>query len=430
MSNSPIGRLARRIRSVLGADDSLGRPWRTSASEKSTPGTSLPEDYDQAFNALQRKLPSLKAEAERSRQVAGRKFLDLADSPPGRQEAIIRDSSPSSLVALAARLLEQSYDDRFTNVRRSLELARLAHRSVCAAAESNYLSECSYSDLEAEALLHLGNALRLNASTAEAERTFNEAERLLRRGTRDRHLEAMLFSFRGSLLLRQRRLADAAQMFDGEIEIRRSLDDPGRLGIALIDRGAVACHAVNLEEATRFLREGALIAGDDRIRLLAMTNLAEALARDGRGLEAWRATCTAEAVAGVLQTEDFSSWITWCKGLAYHALGRLPDAHRELESALESLVADDRPSSVATLSIDLSCVLAALGRFEEMRPLISSAYRIFSSEQIDQRVLQTLIVLREAIDRRKLNAGFAKKVATFVARSRYDCNLRLEHPQP
>ncbi len=410
-----LSRLARR----LGSTRSLG-PAQKPVHEPE------PSDYDGVFKALVQRLPTLVAEVERNKDLAERRYADLVDGPPGRRDTVIENSRPSTLVAFTSRLTQESFAERFGDVERSLKLARVAVRTAEAASTSDYLSAQSHSDLHAEALLYLGNALRLNSDTDGAQKAFEQAEALLDQGTGDRSLRANLYSFRASLFMRLRLLDQSARLLDKEIALRRLLGDPRRVGVALTDRGIVACQLGPLTEACRYLRKGTLLAEDQQLALIALISLSEALARRGRGLDAWTVLCRAEAVAVLTGPGSLKLNLRWAKGLAYQALGEHREAEKCLRKVQESLAGDHRRFLAATASLDLACVLVCRKRFSEVKQLAAQAASLLAAEKIGARVLEATLLLRTAAEAESASERLAAKVANFVARSRYDREVRFE----
>lgn len=408
----------------------LARLARRLGSRRNKEGGPSKAAYDRVFASFLKRLPSLAAEVERNKQLAEKRYSELAEGPEARRALVIASSRPATLVAFTYRLIQHSFAERFRDVGRSLHLARLACRTAEAIGGSEYLSQHSTADLNAEALLHLANALRLNSDTLGCEQTLDRAEKMLQIGTGDRFLRADLHSFRASLRVRQRRIAEAGAELDREIAVRRLLDDERRVGVALTDRGIIACHAGDLDAACEFLRQGTQLAQDDNLAQVALINLAEALARKGKGPDAWTVLCRTETIHALAGNNDLTPQIRWTKGLAYLALDEFGAAESELREVRGILVEAGRSHFTGSVSVDLACALAAQGKYREIQQLASEAHQLFAAEGLDQHVLESLTLLRKAADAECLTADFAAKVATFVARSRYDRNLRFEHQLP
>ncbi len=414
--------------------ESLLRLLRTKLSSEDlvllegTPRSESESSYDSVLQKVSGRLRALESEAVRNRARVESRYRNLLeDHPAPRRSLLLRNSSPSLLVALTYSLMEQSFGLRFSDADKALGLAELALEAAQLVADSDYFSAEAAADLEAEARIYLGNARRINADLPGAGREFSKASSLLDRGTRDRHLRAELLDLHALLLHDQGRTSEAARMLDREIAIRRLLGDEEKLGCALINRGLMSSWIEPLDTACRFLREGVELVRDPETMLLALFPLAEALAREGQGVKAWNAICQTNSVLLLLNArEQFQVRFRWVRGLALRTLAQLPEAEQELLSVKRQLAAEGRHFLEALVSLDLACVYAAQGRFHELKKLVAIAYSVFDSEQVGQEALVALLMLRQAADAEQLTEALAVRVANFLARYQHNRSLRFE----
>lgn len=409
--------LRRRLLGVLAAAQ-RAIPWSARKQQH--------EEYDAAIDAVARRIPVLSEEVRRNKERVRLKLGSIVDAPLARREVLLRNSPPSTLVALAHELMRESFDKRFGDVPRSRQLAELSVEAARASNKDGYLSDASAADLLGEALLYLGNARRLVSDLAGADAAFVEAESVLAAGTRDRVLRADLLDFIGSLRVSQRRSDAAAAAFEQEIRLRRLSPEPDKLGAALINQGVVATHRGDLPLACDSFREGLALVEDQRLFLVAMVPLATAMARAGKGNEALKIIERAEVISVLIDNDEQQPWLDWTKGLAYLALVRARRADYFLERAQVQLADGGRSLSAACAGLDRASALVALGKHDELLLTMSASYKVFAAEGLSERALAAFMILHRAVQKGTASVRLATEVANFIDRSRYDRNIRFE----
>jgi len=288
------------------------------------------------------------------------------------------------------------------------------------------LSPAALCDLQAETRLYLGNAMRLNSRLREAERAYAEARELMECGTSDRGLRADYLSLFAILRAGQGDAPEAAQLFDQEIAIRRLLGDREKLGDAYINRGWIAAWVDPVEDCVGYVQDGVSLVSDPRHMLLGLYVVAERLARDGAGLDAWKVVCAAETVCNLAEMGKVRIQLGWIRGITYRALGQLDDAAAELERVRAAFLADGVAYRAAIVSLDLASVRAAQGRLAEVRELAEEAYAVFKAERLERRALSAFLVLYQAAQAETVSAALARRVADFLVRFQYDRSTKFQ----
>lgn len=394
------------------------------------PPTSAEADYEQAFQRAARSARQLATELERSRKRIDRRYRNLVELPEGRRATLLQNSSPGMLLALAYRLIRQSFAERFGDAHRSHELARLAVEISELVAKTGFLSPESAADLRAEALLCLGNARRIRSDLVGAGRAFARADRFLTKGTGDRTLKAERSAMMGALLSTQGQSEYAVVHFDKEIALRKLVGDQEKLGHALLSRGWVGCWVDGATPAScDFLRRGLELVDDHRMMLLALHALAEALARGGKELDAWKVMWTSGLVLESVHDETLRLRHRWIEGIIYRGVGRLEDAERTLTAVRDGFLERGIALQASLASMDLAGVLAAQGRYRELRRLVCEAHAVFRAERLERRALAAVLMLREAAEAERVSEQLAVAVANFLARFQHNRNLRFERPE-
>lgn len=354
------------------------------------------------------------------------RFKDLLELPEGRRLTVLKSSSPVVLLVLFRKLVEESFEERFGDLERSLVLARVAVEVSETVTSSTYLSPRDGADLLAEAHCYLGNAKRINSDLPGAEESLKRAEVLLQLGTGDRALRAQHLSFLASLRGNQGRCPEMAKLLDREIALRRILGDERKLGTALVERGWVACWIEPIVKACDLIEAGIALVDDDHVILSVLHHLAETLAREGSGEDAMRALVAAAIPLSSVDSERHYIHHRGIRGIAYRALGRLKEAESELRAVRSALRDSDASFYTAIVNLDLACVCAARGKMEEVRRLAGEAYDIFRAEGLEERALSAVILLREAIEAERATEELAAAVTDFLVRFRHDKQLRFE----
>lgn len=333
------------------------------------------------------------------------------------------------LLELARDSIKKSYERRFESPSRSLELARTGLKAAQALAGTSYLSSELQADLEAEALMYLANAKRINSQIVEAGRALKDAARRLDEGTGDRFLKADRLQLEGHLRFSEGSIDQAIELFEREIKLRRALKDREGLGNALINRGVAGTWSDPIIDVCGYFEEGVRLVSDSDCLLVPLIPLAERLARDGQGLQAWKVVCSAETALTIAGSALHRMRLRWAKGLAYRTLGETRSATRQLVVVREHFLEEDRPFLTALVSLDLAATYAAQGRAQEVKDLAEEAYTIFRAEGLETRALTAFLMFRDAALAERLTEELAVRVANFIARHQYDSQLRFEAPE-
>ncbi len=353
------------------------------------------------------------------------RYSDLVDLPAGRRLTILRNSSPVLLLVFFRDLIEQSWADRFGDIRRSLDLAGLAVEVAEVVVSSPFLGGPDSADLLTEAHAFLANAQRINSDVAGAERSLHRAESHLAAGTGDRSLKADVLMLLAFLRATQGRCADSAALFDKELVLRRLLGDEKKLGFALVQRGWIACFLQEPPtEITEYFSAGlSLVPEDHRLAVQALQTFAEYSAREGHSSTAWRMLTLAETPLQNVEGEAYRTDHRWITGLAHRAVREMHQAERLLNDVRQQFIEAGATERLALVSLDLASVYAAQSKFDLARQVAADAYRILKAKGLEEDALVAVLVLREALEAERATEGLAVAVANFLAR--FPCNKAL-----
>ncbi len=335
----------------------------------------------------------------------------LGGLPPG-------DPAGARGWARAERLL--AYVDRFRGHAplRALGAAQLA-AAVAAKLDPEAHPLGQVADLQSRAWMELGNALRLIGDFVAAERALVAAEERWEEGTGDRSLAAELLDRGASLLIDQRRFAEAGKLLDRLIVFRRAAGEPSLVGKALVLQGIAAVYGEDPFGARRlFLAALAELdpKAEGRLILIVLHNLVDCEILLDRFEEARRAQ---EALAPLYRRHGGE--IDRLKrrgqeGKIEAGLGHLDAAEaifRETRAAYER---HGMPNYVASAALDLAAVWVRQGRFVEVYEVADQLIGSWSSMRIGREALAALLLLREAARTEEATTALVRTVAAQVER--------------
>ncbi len=385
------------------------------------------EDYDAV---IRRVAAGFRKHEERFRFARSRlelRYKDLLELPQGRRATILRNSSPVLLLVLFRHLIEESFEERFGDLSRSLKLAAIAVEVAREIAASGYLPFRDSEDVLGEAYTYLGNARRLNSDLAGADRALAQAGRRLAAGTGDREVKAEFSGILAVLRITQGRGVEAARLMDRGLAIRRLLGDAEKLGFALVQRGWIgSLIGEPISQVVHYFQAATPLVNDHKLALQSVHSLAEFLAREGKGIDALESLGAGLLPLAFADSQRLYTQHHWIKGITYRVLGDLERAEKELLDVRAELAASEASYLTAIVSLDLASVYAAQRDFDKARQLAEDAYTIFKAEGLEERALTAVLVLQEAAEAERVTEGLAVAVANFLARFPYNKALRFE----
>ena len=413
----------RRIK--LLADPLLGEePW-TAAEEVAE------ERYEEAIGRVKAAAPSL-VKRWRKETAKLEQALALLDQVPGGLGDVRfpwRQAQSLHGWPLCEALLRKSYELRFSNPKRMLDLAD----SAAGVAEHIRLEKYPWpgfvADLRAKAFAELGNAYRVNDRLSEANAAFQRAEEFLEEGTGDPVLHARMLDLLASLRSAQRRLEETIALLDQVHGLYLEADDPHLAGRALISMGgATRClgyprEAVGMfEKGLRLLkpeRDAQLIAIAQQGLLDALTDAGEyRLARRRLFQSNLREAFAAEPL-NLLK-------LRWVEGKIHAGLGRPARAERAFCGVRLEFLRLGQVYDASLAGLDLSALLLRQGRVAEVRELAEEMHAIFEDLGIELEAARALQFVREACRLQVVTVSMIERVRTFLERLPWQPGLRFE----
>ncbi|HXU32919.1 MAG TPA: hypothetical protein VN851_20295, partial [Thermoanaerobaculia bacterium] len=251
-----------------------------------------PECYEFPVRYALRAARASFARLERERDTAAREVSAVLEGDLFRLQALSpREAAGVRGWARAEALLESVERFRTESPARALEVARLAV-GVSARLDVEAHPDGQVADLQCRAHAELANAQRLIGDLVAAELSMAVAQERCEEGTGDPGLAADLIDLGASLRIDQRRFAEAVEMLDRLIPLRRALGQPSQVGKALVLQGIAEVYGEDPAVA-RVRFQAALEeldpAVDGRMVLIALHNLVDCEIELDRFEEARRA---------------------------------------------------------------------------------------------------------------------------------------------
>jgi hypothetical protein len=92
----------------------------------------------------------------------------------------------------------------------------------------------------------------------------------------------------------------------------------------------------------------------------------------------------------------------------------------------EAFVTEGIGYDAALVSLELAILLAEEGRAAELRDLADEMLPIFQTQDVHREALAALTLFRQAAAREEASPDLVRRINHFLARARYDPELKLE----
>jgi tetratricopeptide (TPR) repeat protein len=383
--------------------------------------------YREAFARSWQEIERREAELTLERQAAPELLRELLAQAPADQGEKVAQDARLQTWSLCERLLDLSRDWGFHSPARALEVAALGV-GVAMRLNPAVYGESRVNDLLARAWVTQGNAQRIQSNFQDAEKSFTQAERLLKQGTGDPLEKAHLLLHRASFLGGQQRFGEAFRLLDRVTSIARRCEDPQLQGRAMITRGFLLGIARDPEAAIRYLKEGIRRLDptyDLRLLVAAYHNLTLYLTESGKYHEALELLDGARPLYHQLGDPMSLIRLRWLEGKIAIALGLLPEAEELLKGVRKDLIERELGFDTALLSLDLADIYARQNRGAEMRRLAEEMIPIFRSRDVHREALAALLTFQKAAEMECVTLGLIREVSSYLKEDGTPSGLRL-----
>lgn len=330
---------------------------------------------------------------------------------------------------LCEALLRKSYEVRFTDPKRMLNLAESAAGVAKHIKTAKYPWPGFVADLRARAFAELGNSYRLNLRFQDAETAFGRARKFLEEGTGDPSLQAQVLDLEASLRSSQRRLEDSIALLDQVHLLYIEAGDSHLAGRALISRGINTHYQGHPREAVDLFQRGLPLLDPERdLQLVAIAKevLLHALTDCGEYRQASRLLLQS-GLRETFASEPLNLLkLRGVEGKIHAGLGRPAKAERAFVEVRREFLRLGQVYDAALVGLELAAVWLQQGRAAKVRDLAEEMYETFEDLGVQPEAARALDFVRKACRDQAVTAPMIERVRQFLERLPWHPGLRFE----
>jgi tetratricopeptide (TPR) repeat protein len=389
------------------------------------------ESYDEALSHASAAAKSFLGRWRKERAKLQRALSLLEQFPAGFEDERFPARQAQALHGwpLCEAMLRKSYEARFSDPKRMLDLAENAAGVAKYARPEKYPWPGFVADLRAKAFAELGNAYRVNDRFSEANTAFEQAQKFLEEGTGDLFLQARVLDLLASLRSAQRRLEEAIALLDQVHDLYMEAGDPHLAGRALISKGISMRHHGYPRESVRLLETGLRLLKEERDPQLVNIGrqaLLDALADSGEYRLASRLLLQS-GLREAFAAEPLNLLkLRAVEGKIHAGLCRLTRAERAFNEAREEFLRRGQMYEAAVLGLELASVWLRQGRAAQVQELAEEMYETFEDLGVQMEAAKALQFVHEACRLQAVTVSMIERVRTFLERLPWHPGLRFE----
>ncbi|HEY0781728.1 MAG TPA: helix-turn-helix domain-containing protein [Thermoanaerobaculia bacterium] len=318
--------------------------------------------------------------------------------------------------ALAEFLAVESAGAARDDPKRALQLAELGV-AVAAKLQGPWGAE-----VQAFAVAHLGNALRITEDLAGAEAAFARQESLARGARRGLRLleEARVLAMKAALRRAQRRLPESLALLETARAMNRSESFAPRLALtyakALAEAGDLEAAIVTLEEATPAI----LQADEEELLFIHRQGLADCLSKAGERAAAEALLPEVRRLLKRVGGQLHELRVRWVEARVAALAGRRDEAIATFLDIRAAFAELKLAYDCALVSLELATVYAAAGGTLQVKSLARHMVPILQSKGIHREALAALALFRQAAEEERASMELVRQVKDFLVRSRHN----------
>lgn len=401
------------------------------AAEGEAVQAALEDGYDPVLDRVFQRVVAAESVVVEQRAQAEKLFEELLQVPAERRRLLLVNSNRFRNRMLCERLIDESYEARFNDLRLSVELADHATTLVDRLGMEGCGGREALDSLRARAWAYLGNACRINVDFAGSERAFIQAESLLEEGAVGLMDRARVLTLAANLYMDQHRFVEASQRLHRAALLYRKLGQWHLLGRTLLQKALVCFHSGDGEGEMRLLRRALDLIDpqdDPRVFLAARHNLIHALNASGRSREAFALLFHTRPL--YLKAGDRMNLLKlrWLEGLVALGLQRIEQAEAAFREVRQAFIELDLSYDVALVSLDLAGTYTLQGRSADVRDVAEETLAIFQAHNIHREALAALLVFCSAARTDQAGLELVREVSGFLKRARNNPELRFAQP--
>jgi len=356
-------------------------------------------------------------------------LLDQAPAGLGDENFPVRQAQALHGWPLCEALLRKSYEVRFSDPKRMLNLAEDAAAVAKHIRPDKYPWPGFVSDLRIQAFAELGNAYRVNDRLSEADAAFKQAREYLEEGSADPFLFARVLDLEASLRRAQRRLEDALPLLDQAHHLYREAGDLHLAGRALISKGFCSHYRGQPREAVKLFEEGLDLLEPGRDRQLENStalSIIYALADCGEYRKASRLLLRS-GLREAFGSEPLSLLkLRGVEGKIHAGLGRQARAERAFQEVRQEFLRHGQIYDAALVGLELAALWLRQGRAAQVQELAEEMHAVFEDLGVQLEAARALQFVHEACRVQAVTVSMIERVRTFLERLPWQPGLRFE----
>ncbi|MCB1034734.1 MAG: hypothetical protein KDD47_12960, partial [Acidobacteria bacterium] len=320
----------------------------SSSAPPEAPSAALASEEDQVFSGYERvwsgaarALARDGLETEPDRRQAEGALAELLTYPHSHRRLALCEEPRFQSWSLCELLLERSWEEGFDHPAEALELAELAVGLAAELHTQHLVPQPLIFDLKARAWAFLGNARRITSDLRGAEKAFELAESLIRRGTGDPVEEGRILELQASLAMATRRLDEAGRLLTRASGLYQRAGSVHLRGRCRVSQGLLWGQREEPAKAVEYLRRGLEeidSTREPRLQLVAIHNLCLYLSELGRRQEALDLLARARQLHAELANSLDLVRLRWLEGRMALASGRIEEAEQAFVEVREEFI--------------------------------------------------------------------------------------------
>ena len=359
------------------------------------------------------------------REWAATLWEGMKDLPAAKQQLIVDMLDDHRIWALAERLGQASADAASHRADKALELAKLALRAA------GRIPEGSWRSLnEGFAWAVCGNARRVGGNLPAAREAIRTADQRwaageggdpsgLLDGSILLEIKAILYRYDG-------KIEEALALLDQARSAARSETARARILLITANTFELAGEYQRALDALQQAEPHIEARGEPRTRFLLLFGRASNLLHLERPAQAQDLLPQVRQLAVELGNQLELTRVLWLAARIGAGFGRLVEAREAFEQVRHVFEEQRIAYDYALASLELAVVHLDQGHTAEVAKLAEEMWWIFKSQEVHKEALAALGLFCEAARKGQADAGWVRRMITFLNRAQYNPNLRFE----
>jgi tetratricopeptide (TPR) repeat protein len=351
---------------------------------------------------------------------AGEQLERLRKISAEQRVGVVRRAKEFQTWALCERLCEESTRQAGRDVKECLAWAQFA-REVADRVEG---PEGWVKRVQAYALAHVANAIRVAAEYPESDTLLTQAKSLWQGGADPNSVldPGRLLDLEASLRRDQRRFEEALSALEQAAAVSHN---PARL---LVKKGSTLEVKGDYEGAVEALLQALPLAkdqSDPRLDSLLRLNLANNFCHLGRFREALELVREARSQVFAMGAKLDLLRVMWLEGRIAGGLGQLGEARRLLAETRRRFVAEGMFADAALATLEEAILLLEQGEIAEVKGLARELAGVLKSKGFHREALAALRLFQEAAESDTVTVTLARDILVYLYQTRHDQGIKF-----